>query len=41
MIISMLERRNVAYRDSEKEALEKHICNLDKMAHNSKEEITA
>lgn len=36
-----LERRNVAYRDSEKEALEKHICNLDKMAHNSKEEIIA
>jgi ferredoxin--NADP+ reductase len=36
-----LERRNAAYRDSEKEALEKHICNLDKMAHKSKEEITA
>ncbi len=36
-----LERRNAAYRDSEKEALEKHICNLDKIAHKSKEEITA
>ncbi len=35
-----LERRNVAYRDSEKEALEKHLCNIDKMALNSKEEIT-
>jgi len=36
-----LERRNIAYRDSEQEALEKHICNIDKMALNSKEEITA
>jgi ferredoxin--NADP+ reductase len=35
-----LERRNVAYRDSEKESLEKHLCNIDKMALNSKEEIT-
>ena len=35
-----LERRNVAYRDSEKESLEKHLCNIDKMAFNSKEEIT-
>ncbi len=35
-----LERRNVAYRDSEKEAFEKHLCNIDKMALNSKEEIT-
>lgn len=36
-----LERRNIAYRDSEQEALEKHICKIDKMALNSKEEITA
>jgi len=36
-----LERRNIAYRDSEQEALEKYICNIDKMALNSKEEITA
>ena len=36
-----LERRNVAYRDSEKESLEKHCCNLDEMVLNSKEEITA
>jgi ferredoxin--NADP+ reductase len=36
-----LERRNIAYNDSEKEALEKHICNLNKMTINSKEEITA
>ncbi len=35
-----LERRNVAYHDSEKESLEKHLCNIDKMALNSKEEIT-
>lgn len=36
-----LERRNVAYRDSEQDALEKHICKIDKMALDSKEEITA
>ena len=36
-----LERRNVAYRNSEHEALVKHTCKLDKMALNSKEEITA
>jgi ferredoxin--NADP+ reductase len=36
-----LERRNVAYRNSEQEALEKHTCKLDKMALNSKEEVTA
>jgi ferredoxin--NADP+ reductase len=36
-----LDRRNHAYVKAEHEALEKHICNLDKMALNSKEEITA
>ncbi len=36
-----LERRNIAYRSSEHEALEKHLCNLDKMALDHKEEITA
>jgi len=34
-----LERRNVAYRNSEQEALEKHICKIDKVALNSKENI--
>jgi len=36
-----LERRNVAYHDSEQESLEKHMCKIDKMTLNSKEEITA
>jgi len=36
-----LDRRNHAYVKAEQEALEKHVCNLDKMALNSKEEITA
>ena len=36
-----LERRNVAYRNSEQEALEKHLCKLDRMALNSEEEVTA
>jgi ferredoxin--NADP+ reductase len=36
-----LERRNVAYRNSEQEALEKHTCKLDRMALNSEEEVTA
>ena len=38
---STLERRNRTYNVFEKEALEKHICNIDKMALNRKEEITA
>ncbi len=36
-----LERRNVAYRNAELEALEKHTCKLDKAMQNKQEEITA
>lgn len=35
-----LERRNVAYRNAELEALEKHTCKLDKAMQNKHEEIT-
>jgi len=35
-----LDRRNHAYVKAEHEALEKHICKIDKMELNSKEEIT-
>ena len=38
---STLERRNRTYNVFEKEALEKHICNIDKMVLNRKEKITA
>ena len=36
-----LDNRNHAYAIAEHDALEKHICNLDKMAPDHKEEITA